>query len=212
MAIKWGNTYVTAVKWGNTNCTQVKWGSTIVWPLDTGFNGSSFAYPLASGFEFGPEKTGIYSLTFNYNDLSYSGSINKNWYSSAGGVSKNTIPHIYSTIVVDITYSYVYQSRGGSAVSSCIVHTEPCHSTPVYFAYGSGSSYNKYYPNPTRTTITDKPSSPVSGTYYYPRYKYTIANYTSKTCYLCFAFDIISEDKVKSTWNASFKINSIVFQ
>jgi len=32
MAIKWGNTYVTAVKWGNTNCTVVKWGSTVVFP------------------------------------------------------------------------------------------------------------------------------------------------------------------------------------
>ena len=32
MALKWGNTVVTAVKWGNTTCTAVYWGNTKVWP------------------------------------------------------------------------------------------------------------------------------------------------------------------------------------
>ncbi len=59
MAIKWGSTYVTAVKWGSTNCTQVKWGSTVVFPNSTGYNGSSFDYPIASGFDNG--------LVFNFN-------------------------------------------------------------------------------------------------------------------------------------------------
>ena len=40
MAIKWGNTTVTAVKWGNTTCTVVKWGNTKVFPDEiTLFNG-----------------------------------------------------------------------------------------------------------------------------------------------------------------------------
>ena len=53
MAIKWGSTYVTAVKWGSTICTQVKWGSTVVFPNSTGYNGSSFDFPIASGFNNG---------------------------------------------------------------------------------------------------------------------------------------------------------------
>ena len=50
MAIKWGSTYVTAVKWGSTNCTTVYWGSTKVFPNSNAYNGSTFAYPMASGF------------------------------------------------------------------------------------------------------------------------------------------------------------------
>lgn len=32
MALKWGNTNITAVKWGNTDVTAVYWGGTKVWP------------------------------------------------------------------------------------------------------------------------------------------------------------------------------------
>ena len=59
MSIKWGSTYVTVVKWGGTTCTQVKWGSTVVFPTATGYNGSSYDYPIASGFNNG--------LVFNFN-------------------------------------------------------------------------------------------------------------------------------------------------
>ena len=42
MAIKWGNTTVTAVKWGNTTCTAVYWGSTKVFPDEvTVFNSAN---------------------------------------------------------------------------------------------------------------------------------------------------------------------------
>lgn len=48
MAIKWGNTEVTAVKWGNTDVAVVKWGSTIVFPAyGTGYDGYNFSTPLA---------------------------------------------------------------------------------------------------------------------------------------------------------------------
>ena len=42
MAIKWGNSNVTAVKWGSTNITKVLWGSTQVFPdLLVIFNGGN---------------------------------------------------------------------------------------------------------------------------------------------------------------------------
>ena len=61
MAIKWQSTYVTAVKWNTTNVTKVIWGptNTVVFPDSTGYNGSSFSWPIASGFNN--------SLSFNFN-------------------------------------------------------------------------------------------------------------------------------------------------
>lgn len=56
MAVKWGNTKCTVIKWGNTTCTCVKWGSTVVFP--DGYNGSSFTYPIASGFSNGLSSSG----------------------------------------------------------------------------------------------------------------------------------------------------------
>lgn len=60
MAVKWGNTKCTVIKWGNTTCTCVKWGSTVVFP--DGYNGSSFTYPIASGFNNGLYATGTMSV------------------------------------------------------------------------------------------------------------------------------------------------------
>jgi len=59
MAIKWGNSNVTAVKWGSTNITKVLWGSTQVFPdLVTLFNGgnasSNFTGMNGEIFDSGP--------------------------------------------------------------------------------------------------------------------------------------------------------------
>ena len=85
MAIKWGNSTVTAVKWGSTNITAVYWGSTKVWP--DGYSGGTFSYPIAGGLIM--YKGG--GNTFTRYDLDHD-------YTSGGNI---TMSH---TFVHDATY------------------------------------------------------------------------------------------------------------
>ena len=73
MAIKWGNSTVTAVKWGSTNITAVYWGSTKVWP--DGYSGGTFSYPIAGGLKSYKAGGNNYS-SFDYdNDYTSGGNI-----------------------------------------------------------------------------------------------------------------------------------------
>ena len=124
MSIKWGSTYVTAVKWGSTNCTQVKWGSTVVFPNATGYNGSSFDFPIASGFNSG--------VTFHLN-FKESG-VNTTYKATTSNNNINFAP--YSNI--KITASYTSDSTSAWATLASV----SCAGSQVWSTTGLTANVN----------------------------------------------------------------------
>lgn len=124
MSIKWGSTYVTAVKWGNTNCAQVKWGNTVVFPNATGYNGSSFAWPIASGFDSG--------VTFHLN-FKESG-VNTKYMATTSKDNINFAP--YSRLY--ITSSYTSDSTSAWATLASV----SCSGSQVWSSTGATADIN----------------------------------------------------------------------
>ena len=147
MAIKWGGTLVTAVKWGNTNCTQVKWGSTVVFPNSTGYNGSSFADPIASGFTNGMKfhlnfkesnVNTTYMATTSKDNINFTPYSNIKITSSYTSDSTQAWATIYS---VSCAGSQVWSSTGATAnVDVSNVTSTGVLYIRVYFQY-NGSGY-----------------------------------------------------------------------
>ena len=159
MAIKWGSTVVTAVKWGNTNCTQVKWGSTVVFPNSTGYNGSSFTDPIASGFTLW--RYDGYDLDTNgkKKDVT-SGGLNHS-YTNIGRIqcsahyrwiSRNTINFTpYSKIIMVMKYNYYNIMENSNYWYAC------------YAQYVDIVSCNSNVQSPTTTNFYGDWSSTYSG-------------------------------------------------
>ena len=124
MAIKWGSTLVTAVKWGSTNCTQVKWGSTIVFPNSTGYNGSTFADPIASGFN-----TGM-SFHLNFRESN----VNTTYMATTSNDNINFTP--YSRLY--ITSSYTTDGTGAWAT----LYSVSCSGSQVWATTGATADIN----------------------------------------------------------------------
>ena len=124
MSIKWGSTYVTAVKWGSTTCTQVKWGSTVVFPNATGYNGTSFDFPIASGFNNG--------VTFHLN-FKESG-VNTTYMATTSNNTINFAP--YSRLY--ITSSYTTDGTGAWAT----LYSVSCGGTQVWSTTGATADIN----------------------------------------------------------------------
>ena len=124
MSIKWGSTYVTAVKWGSTNCTQVKWGSTIVFPNATGYNGSAFDFPIASGFNPG--------VTFHLNFKE--SNVNTTYKATTSKNNINFAP--YSRLY--ITSSYTTDGSGAWATLDSV----SCGGTVVWSTTGATADIN----------------------------------------------------------------------
>ena len=164
MAIKWGSTYVTVVKWGSTICTQVKWGSTVVFPDSTGYNGSSFSWPIASGFNN--------SLSFNFNfkqlsensgylDAISNDNIDFSLYKNIYIPYTSTKPYLgnqFAWGTLDGSNGYVF--AGGSKIYQTSTHNFNCSNyndtaklwLRPYFQY-NGSGYPDLTVNLTITSI-----------------------------------------------------------
>lgn len=178
MAIKWGGTWITAVKWGNTNLTQVKWGSTVVWPDSIGFNGSSYVYPIASGFNTtGGPSSGFNKIGELHYGLKMAASSNYQNYSDSYYIyftSKDNINFsMYSYIDIDYSISTVLHSgvegNSGSVHFRSTLDNVECGSTSISYSI--------------TTTVTAPPSTRTVGTIYRPRYiiKCNISSITSTT-------------------------------
>ena len=133
MAIKWQSTVVTTVKWNTTNVTKVIWGptNTVVFPDSTGYNGSSFADPIASGFtlwcynNWDPDhpidslgkKKDVTSGGLNYSrtDIGrYEARADYRW------ISRNTINFTpYSKITIKAVHNYYNINDNSSSWSAC---------------------------------------------------------------------------------------------
>lgn len=144
MAIKWGSTKVTAVKWGSTSCTCVKWGSTVVFP--DGYNGSSFTYPIASGFD----SDGLYATG------TMSVKISSAPYYVHGTASIDSIDFSqYSSMIITVTG---FLTDPGGDYSDSVWHTFLC---TISNTWPSSSTikgrYTAYVPkdNSTRTVTID---------------------------------------------------------
>ncbi len=224
MAIKWGSTVVTAVKWGNTNCTQVKWGSTIVFPNSTGYNGSSFTDPIASGFTLWCYSVDDLDSVGKKKDVT-SGGLNHS-YTNIGTIqcsahyrwiSRNTINFTpYSKIIIVMKYNY-YNIRETSS--------------NWYACYASWTDFVSCNSNAQSPTITNFYSSSSSSTYsgkwpdgQYPAANtwyditrtltYTLGSSKPTSGYLGMEFMIgrNSGGSNGSTGTFYFNITSIVFQ
>ena len=185
MAIKWGSTYVTAVKWGNTTCTAVKWGSTKVFPDSMGFNGSSFDYPIASGFNVttSTTKSGSQLNTLGTMHYGFQLAANSSYPTYADMTyiyftSKNSINLTpYKYIDIDCSESTIYNSQYNN---SGTVHWWSSFDTNLYCSTNN-SSFDDYIFSSSTTTITAHPSSWAAWTLYRPRAKYTynVSSYNS---------------------------------
>ena len=69
MAIKWGNSVVTAVKWGSTNISKVYWGSTLVFPESNLLNAGLTWSPLLNIYLRGTATYGFKNSTTVENSL-----------------------------------------------------------------------------------------------------------------------------------------------
>jgi len=113
MAIKWGNTKVTAVKWGSTVCTIVKWGNTIVFP-DAGINGSTFIGPFSTGFNvscsgnsasISPSGNITSGTALNFTCTNYYTKNNQNYSFYIQSINTNINFSQYTEFKINYTYS-----------------------------------------------------------------------------------------------------------
>ena len=168
MAIKWGSTYVTAVKWGSTK----------VFPDSMGFNGSSFDYPIASGFNVTTDTTKSGSQLNTLGTMHYgfqlSAGSNYSQYTDSTYVhftSKNSINLTpYKYIDIDYSESVIFNSQYNN--SGTVRWHSSWNSGNLYYSSNS-SSFSSSIGNTSSTTITAYPSSWAAWTLYRPRYKYT---------------------------------------
>ena len=159
MAIKWGGTLVTVVKWGNTVCTQVKWGSTVVFPNSTGYNGSGFADPIASGFTLWCYQRDDLDSLGKKKDCT-SGGLNHS-YTNIGTIqcsasyrwiSRNALNFTpYNKIIIVMKYNYYNIRETSSNWYAC------------YAQYSGIVSCNSNVQSPTTTNFYGSSSSTYSG-------------------------------------------------
>ena len=188
MAIKWGNTYVTAVKWGNTVCTQVKWGLTVVFPTG-GWDGSGASVPLNGNFYFRDLMNGTWTYPVTFASKT-SGTTSKNIpYSSSESRSSWLLLKAYDKFdysnYTKITFSATFSGTNASIPTSIELgyYTIAGTSSASYNTTGSG-----YYISTSGSTIT-----------------YTL-NDTFKNGYFCIGMNIKQPAKTGGgtstvTWN-----------
>ena len=177
MAIKWQSTVVTTVKWNTTNVTKVIWGptNTVVFPDSTGYNGSSFADPIASGFTLW--RYGGYDLDTNGKKKDCtSGGLNHS-YTNIGKVqcssyyrwiSRNALNFTpYSKIIMVMKYNYYNIMENSNYWYACYANWNnivSCNSnvqsptTTSFYSSGSSSTYSGKWPDgeyPARNTWYD---------------------------------------------------------
>ena len=121
MAIKWGNSVVTAVKWGSTNISKVYWGSTLVFPesnlLNTGLTWS----PLLNIYLRGTATYGFENYNTVENSLVFT---QTNTFQDVVAVARTKQPidsSIFNRISVKCNWTYLKSDGTAINVTNAIV-------------------------------------------------------------------------------------------
>ena len=204
MAIKWGSTYVTAVKWGSTNCTTVYWGSTKVFPDSIAYDGSTFAYPMASGFDvtYYPTSypnttlTTISATGLEYACYRLSATSNMyGYYDSFNFVftSKDKINlSMYNYLELDCGETIYWKPRSGSSAGVYANRGIHNYGGMGYSEDNSSWKIRSSYDTTVKTNWPDIDNGASYNTMYWGRwvYKIDLSNFTNanKTYYIKFVF------------------------
>ena len=156
MAIKWGNTEVTAVKWNGTNCMTVKWGSTIVFQIN-GYSNGTFSGVLSGGMN---DESGNSIANLTVTDSNNHS--NSAWYKGFA-ITKNTASSSFtSPLYIKYTYTLTIPSNAvaNSGIRLAITYAYyssgsiPTINYASYIArnFATGTTYINIQPGTTTNT------------------------------------------------------------